>query len=77
MEEVTSLVMADNNCVPFDLTGGQTLAWAGGEPAIALVDYGEGGQVLALADVSVLATVGWEPENLDFWLNLARYARSR
>jgi hypothetical protein len=77
MEDVTSLALADNNCVPFDLTGGQTLAWAGGEPAIALVDYGEGGQVLALADVSVLATVGGEPKNLDFWLNLARYARSR
>ena len=46
--------------------------------AAALVDYGDGGgQVLALADVGMLGAGEEEPANLPFWLNLARYARSR
>jgi hypothetical protein len=81
IEGVGALELARNNGVPFTLgqmDGAHVLAWAGGQPNAALVDYGgAGGQILALADVGVLATDGGEPANLDFWLNLAAYARSR
>jgi hypothetical protein len=75
---VASLELAEANGVPFSLSQGQVLARAGGELAAALVDYGDGGgQVLALADVGTLGAGEGEPGNLPFWLNLARYARSR
>jgi len=81
VQGVPSLALAANNSVPFVLdrvAGGEILARAGGELNVALVDYGSGGgQVLALADVGVLATDGGQPANLDFWLGLATYARSR
>jgi hypothetical protein len=73
--------MAMNNGVPFTMQTGETLAEAGGEPAIGLVDYGEaGGQVLVLADVGMLGFAGLAPperDNLPFLRNLARYARDR
>jgi hypothetical protein len=79
--DTSSLALAKNNGVPFtvrETARAQVLAWAGGEPAVALVDSGNaGGQVLILADVGMLATDGGEPANLDFWLNLAEYARAR
>jgi hypothetical protein len=57
---------------------GQVLAWAGGDPAAVLLEYGDaGGQVLALADVGMLSAGGGEPRNLPFWQNLAHFARSR
>ena len=75
------LELGRDNGVPFDLSEnmkGQVLASAGGGPALALVEVGEaGGQILALADVALLSA-GWsEPQNLTFWQNLARFARSR
>jgi hypothetical protein len=77
----SSLALARNNGVSFTMretANAQVLAWAGGEPAMALIDSGDaGGQVLILADVGMLATDGGEPANLDFWLNLAEYARAR
>jgi hypothetical protein len=78
MRGVASLQMAEENAIPFSLTGGQVLAWAGGELAVALVDHGPaGGQVLALADVGLLGATWGPPANLTFWQNLAQYARSR
>jgi hypothetical protein len=81
LEGTSSLALARNNGVSFTISEtakAQVLAWAGGEPAMALVDSGSaGGQVLILADVGMLATGGGEPANLDFWLNLAEYARTR
>jgi hypothetical protein len=78
MDDVSPLELANGNGVPFSLSEGQVLAQAGGEPLVALVDHGSaGGQVLALADVGILAADGGEPANLAFWLNLAEYARSR
>ena len=77
---VGSLTLAENNSVPFALSGvgeAQVLARAGGELSVALIDYGNaGGQVLALADVGLLASDGGEPANLGFWQNLAQYALS-
>jgi hypothetical protein len=75
VEGIGSLDLAGGNGVPFDLTDGRVLARAGGDLAVALVDHGQG-QVLVLADVGMLGAQG-EPNNLDFWLNLAQYAQSR
>ncbi len=77
MEGVTSLELAQGNGIPFTLDGGETLAYAEGEPVVALVAYRDaGGQVLALADIGILGSSG-ELHNLIFWQNLAQYARSR
>jgi hypothetical protein len=78
VEDVVSLDLAEDNGVPFSLAKGQVLAQAGGELAVALVDYGDAeGQVLVLADAGILGADKGEPANLPFWLNLARYARTR
>jgi hypothetical protein len=77
VEGVETLELAETNGVPFSLAKGQVLAQAGGEVAVALVDYGQGGgQVLVLADVGMLGHDEGEPTNLSFWRNLARYAQS-
>jgi 7,8-dihydropterin-6-yl-methyl-4-(beta-D-ribofuranosyl)aminobenzene 5'-phosphate synthase len=77
MEGISTLELLEGNGVPFRLAEGQSLAQAGGEPVVALVDYGHtGGQVLVLADLGILGSRG-EPHNLTFWQNLAQYARSR
>ena len=76
MEGVRWLEMIEGNGITFDVSSGETLASASGEPAVVLVQYGESGEVLVLADVGMLGAAD-EPVNLTFWLNLARYARSR
>jgi hypothetical protein len=77
MEGVTSLELAPGNGVPFTLEDGQVLAHARDWPVIALIDYGAGsGQVVVLADLGLLGKEG-PALNLPFWLNLARYARTR
>ena len=79
-EDQASLVLIDNNGVPFTMQAGDTLARANGRPAVGMVEYGEaGGQVLVLADIGILGFAGPElPEkdNLVFLRNLARYART-
>jgi hypothetical protein len=74
LEGVASLSLAENNAVAFRLTGGTVLARSLGEPAVALVDHAHG-QVLVLADVGILGAEWGTPANLQFWRNLARYAR--
>jgi hypothetical protein len=77
MEGVTSLKLALGNGVPFVLEDGQVLAHARDWPVVALVDYGAAsGQVVVLADLGLLGHDG-SPLNMQFWLNLARYARAR
>jgi hypothetical protein len=79
VEGIEVLEMAEANGVPFSLAGAsesRVLAQADGEPAVALVDYGQnGGEVLVLADVGILGATWGPPANLTFWRNLARYAR--
>ncbi len=78
LESIRFLEMVSGNGVSFDLAEGQVLAQAGAEPVVGLVDYGDaGGQVLVLADLSLLGASNGHPANLAFWQNLARYARSR
>jgi hypothetical protein len=75
---VSAVAMLESNALRFDPPADASalvLASVDSEPAILLVDHGEaGGQVLALADLGILAS-GWGgPDNLPFWRNLARYA---
>ncbi len=74
VDGVNVLELAGGNGVPFSLTDGDVLARADGEAAVALVQYGQG-QVLVLADVGILGATWGPPANVDFWRNLARYAR--
>jgi len=73
---VSSLLLADNNGVRFTATGAEELARVGSQAAISLVSVGSG-EVLVLADVGILGAPGGEAPNLQFWQNLAEYARSR
>ncbi|MBN1136639.1 MAG: M28 family peptidase [Anaerolineae bacterium] len=76
------LAIARNNGVRFGLVEGaqfEIVAETGGQTVVALVRYGDaGGEVLVLADLSILGSSG-EPTlaNLPFWRNLAGYARNR
>ncbi len=81
MAGVRMLELGGENGVPFEVSGAadaQVLAQVGGQPAVALFDFGPaGGQVLVLADVGILGSSFGQPQNLPFWQNLADYARSR
>jgi hypothetical protein len=75
---VATLEMGPNNGVPFSLSqkvAAQVLVEADEQPVVALVDSGNGGQVIVLADVGMLTTSRGVPQNLSFWRNLAHYAR--
>jgi hypothetical protein len=75
LQGVGNLVMAENNGVPFSISQGQVLAWAGGEPVIAITQV-ESGEVIVLADAGLLST-GWGgPINQPFWSALASYIGS-
>ncbi len=72
--------LADSNGVPFTYDSGETLAQAHGDAVMALVPYGdEGGEVLVIADLGILRASSDQatPRNLQFWVNLAEYAKSR
>jgi hypothetical protein len=78
LERVSYMKLLPGNSVPIRLEEGQVLAWADGKIVIGLVDYGDaGGQVLALADASLLGNGAGTPRSLKLWQNLVEYARSR
>jgi hypothetical protein len=77
IQGVSELQMVPGNGVPFSVRSGQVLASAGSQPVVALVGSGTaGGQVLVLADLGILGSAAAQPANLQFWRNLARFARS-
>lgn len=80
-EDLSSLVMIANNCLPINLQTGETLAEMEGQTALGLVDYGgAGGQVLVLSDLGSLDLYDFErreKDNFTFLRNLARYAAIR
>jgi hypothetical protein len=77
IQGVSELQMVPGNGVPFSVRAGQVLASAGSQAVVALVGSGSaGGQVLVLADLGILGSAAAQPANLQFWRNLARYARS-
>ncbi len=76
VERVKQLSPAPGNGVPFRLeeeTDAELLAAVDGQPVVALVRHGLG-EVLVLADVGILGGQAG-PDNVRFWVNLARYAR--
>ena len=78
VEGISYQELLPGNSVPIRMEEGQVLAWAEGKIVIGLVDYGgAGGQVLALADLSLLGNDAGMPRSLELWQNLAQYARSR
>jgi hypothetical protein len=81
MDRQSGLTLIEDNGVPFTMQTGETLADVDGTPLVGLVNWGEArGQVLVLADVSILGVAGTGPseeDSLNLARNLARYARSR
>jgi hypothetical protein len=72
--------LAESNGVPFTFQAGEALARAYGDPVMALVPYGEaGGEVLVVGDLGIFRpdTLYDSPRNLQFWVNLAEYAKER
>jgi hypothetical protein len=73
------LGMIVDNGVPITLTDGLVLAETRGRTAAGLIGYGgAGGEVLVLADLGMLQPVQFMPpqtDNLNFFRNLAAYAR--
>jgi hypothetical protein len=79
MANVPSLVLSGNNAVPFTMETGEVIADSMGKTAAGLIDFGKG-QVLVLADVSILDFVRLEPaaqDNYQFLQNIAQYIISR
>ena len=73
---VSSLQLAEDNGVRYSATGAEVLARVDAFPAVSLLTVGSG-EVLVLSDVGMLGGRGGEPANLQFWRNLAEYARTR
>ncbi len=71
---VSLLRMASDNGLALTAPGSETLAVAGAEPAAVLVEHGAGA-VVALADLGMLGATQDPPTNLNFWRNLAHFAR--
>lgn len=76
MNGVSSLLLAEDNGVRFSAAGAEVLASVAALPAVSLVAVGSG-EVLVLADLGILGAPGGEAPNLQFWNNLAEYARTR
>jgi hypothetical protein len=76
MAGVNGLQLATGNGVRYTTDDGQDLAWAGSRAAVSVVPAGRG-EVVVLADLGILGSDGGEPQNLQFWRNLAQYARNR
>lgn len=76
---ITQLRMVRGSAIPLVTQDGQILAKSStDQPVMVLVEAGnKGGQVLALADVSMLGSINFQAENLQFWKNLAKYAAER
>jgi len=72
------LTMYPGNGVPFDLNAGQSLFEVNRHPVVGLVDYGDqGGEVLIVADISLLFDNSGDANNLVLVKNIASYAHTR
>jgi hypothetical protein len=71
---VTTLDLAQGNACLYSARDGEVIARMGGSAAITVKAAGAG-EVIVLADLGILGNRGGDPANLEFWRNLARYAR--
>jgi len=75
---ISYLTLYPENGVPFDLNEGQTLFEVNRHPIVGLVDYGDqGGEVLVVADISLLFDNSGDANNLVLVKNIASYAHTR
>ncbi|MDH4207255.1 MAG: M28 family metallopeptidase [Anaerolineae bacterium] len=80
VQGLETLQLAKSNGVSFTYERGESLALVQGDPAMALVPYGdEGGEVLVMGDLGMLRNAGdgGTPRNLQLWINLAEYCLER
>jgi hypothetical protein len=80
VQGLETLQFAESNGVPFTYERGESLASMYGDPAMALVPYGEkGGEVLVMGDLGMLKNAfdAETPRNLQLWINLAKYCLER
>ena len=75
---VNSLESAEGNGVPIVYSAGEALARAGQSPAVVYVAVGDaGGGVIAVSDLGMLGSYGYDPRNVPFWRMLAQLALER
>lgn len=74
IDDVTLLYFISGNAMAFDAGTAEVLASVAGWPAMAVVEHGAG-TVVVLSDLGMLGTNRDPPRNLQFWQNLARFAR--
>ena len=76
--EVSYLSLYSGNSVPFTMDTGVELAQINNQSAIGLVQYGDqGGEILIVADISLLFDSSGNANNLVFIKNIANYAATR
>jgi hypothetical protein len=76
-DAVTLLTYGDAG-VTFSLEEGEVLYTSNSRPMVALVDVGgKGGQVLVIGDLAILIDNGRGEGNLQFLINIAKYAMDR
>ena len=74
-KDASYLAMYNGNGVPFSMKLGMVLFEASGHPIIGILDYGnKGGQVLIVADISLLIVSNDAGKNWNFVRNIASYA---
>ena len=78
MTDVTNLVWAHENAVPFQLESGEILVSSSGRNIIVLIPVGtRGGEILLLADLAILGTENSGLLNEEFVRNLLEYGLNR
>ncbi len=76
VEDSGLIDLVEDNGVGFTVESGETLATMSGHLTMSLVTFGSG-EVLVLADLGILGSPRGAPANLQFWRDLAVYARNR
>ena len=75
---LSNLIIDSGNSIPFTMQNGQVLAGTDSAVLVGSVNYGaNGGEVLALADLALLARDWQALMNLEFVANLAAYIQQR
>ena len=74
---ISYMTLYAGNGVPFEIHEGQELFEVNNHPTVGLASYGDqGGEVLVVADISLLFDNSGDVNNLVFVKNIASYART-
>ncbi len=74
VDDVQLVYFISGNARAFDAGSAEVLGSVGGRPAVAVLQRGAGA-VVVLADLGTLGATHDPPRNLQFWRNLAQFAR--